>query len=455
MLRKRKLLIFKAAAVLSVVPALIYAHSAGPDAGYSGVPNEGGNCTSCHRGTNNLNNPSFGGSVKVTFAGTQTYTPGVSQHLVVTVADASQKKWGFQLTARLSSNSATQAGNFTPGSDGFTQLACDSADLDPAKQSIGASSCAANQPLQYIEHTLAAYNATQSSFQFDWTPPSTDVGSIDIYVAGNAANGNGDPTGDHIYTAKYTLTPAAAGGNAPTITGVVNGAGFQNSIQSGSWVTITGTFPGVSTGTWTDDDFAKNNGTAPTSLSGTSVSINGKPAFVYYVSPTQINVQAPTDSAVGSVNVQVATAAGTSNNFSATLQANSPACFLWTGKYVVATRPDFSLVAKPGLFSGLTTTPAKPGDVIILWGTGFGATNPAVPAGQKVTGAPVAENPTITIGGVQAQVLGTVLSPGFLGLYQIAITVPPTVQTGGDVPVMATSSGVAAPGNAFLTIAGN
>jgi predicted CxxxxCH...CXXCH cytochrome family protein len=104
--RKKTLYAAKAAVILSVVPILIWAHEYGPDAGYSGVPKELGTCTAaqCHVGT--TNNPANQGSVSVAFAGGPTYLPGVKQHLVVTVADPVQRAWGFQLTARLASNSA-------------------------------------------------------------------------------------------------------------------------------------------------------------------------------------------------------------------------------------------------------------------------------------------------------------------------------------------------------------
>ena len=73
---------------------------------------------------------------------------------------------------------------------------------------------------------------------------------------------------------------------------------------------------------------------------------------------------------------------------SAAVTANSqtvgPAFFLWVDKYAVATRQDFTWAVANGTFSGVTTVPAKPGDVIILWGTGFGPTSPAAPAGVQV-----------------------------------------------------------------------
>src|SRR5664279_3998745 len=107
---KRKLYAAKVAVIIGVVPILIWAHEYGPDPGYSGVPNELGTCTGaqCHIGT--TNDPANQGSVSVAFPNGQTYVPGVKQHLVVTVADPTQIAWGFQLTVRPASNTATLAG---------------------------------------------------------------------------------------------------------------------------------------------------------------------------------------------------------------------------------------------------------------------------------------------------------------------------------------------------------
>jgi hypothetical protein len=108
------------------------------------------------------------------------------------------------------------AGTFTP-TDKNTALICDTAaDLGIwTKEQTSSTACPASTPLAYIEHTLAGYNATQpnpGTYSFDWTPPASDVGSITIYVAANAANGDLQSTGDHIYTATYTLS---SGGSAP------------------------------------------------------------------------------------------------------------------------------------------------------------------------------------------------------------------------------------------------
>src|SRR5437899_5096496 len=101
--RQRKVLLAKIATVTAAIPFILWAHEYGPDPGYSGVPGENPSCISsqCHVGT--ANDSANKGSVSVAFPNGQTYTPGVKQHLVVTIADpaATQHAWGFQLTARL------------------------------------------------------------------------------------------------------------------------------------------------------------------------------------------------------------------------------------------------------------------------------------------------------------------------------------------------------------------
>jgi hypothetical protein len=111
------------AALAAAIPLLIFAHAAGPDAGTCGVPGELGTCVTCHTGA--LNSPANRGSVSITFPGGLTYAPGVKQRLAVTIADpaSTQKAWGFELTARLDSDSQTMAGTFA-SADANTQLMC-------------------------------------------------------------------------------------------------------------------------------------------------------------------------------------------------------------------------------------------------------------------------------------------------------------------------------------------
>jgi uncharacterized protein (TIGR03437 family) len=431
-------------ALLTAAAAVVFANASGPDGTYAGVPGES-TCAACHVGS------SGSGSVSVSFPNGLTYMPGVKQTLTVTVSDSAQRRWGFQLTARQSSNSKSQAGTFTIGGDGYTQLVC----VNTALTTESYSGCpSSTYPLVYIEQTSKGTQAGKTgsgSFTFTWTPPAADFGSVVVYVAGNAANNNGTESGDHIYTNRYTLTPAAAAPK-PSIAqaGVVNGASYRPGIAAGSWITIQGAnLSNTGARTWRADEIV--NGALPTQLDGVSVTVNGKPAFVEYIGPTQINAQAPSDAGIGEASV-VVTVNGVASDAAATqILSTSPAFFLWNGKYAVATRQDYSYIGPPSLFPG-ATTPAKPGDVVILWGTGFGPTVPAQPAGVQVSGAAYLANaPAVNVGGFSAQVVGAALAPGAAGLYQIAIVLPDSLPD-GDLEVVALADGEPSPSGVFITI---
>jgi len=232
---------------------------------------------------------------------------------------------------------------------------------------------------------------------------------------------------------------------------VVNGASFLPGIVPNSWTTIQGTNLSSTTDTWDKNIL---NGSLPTILDGVSVSIGGKPAYIYYISPEQINAVAP-DVGAGTLSVTVTNSNGTSASVSVVSQTVGPGFFLWVGKYAVATRLDFSWAVKNGTFQGVTTTPAKPGDVIILWGTGFGPTSPAAPVGVQVPADKTYATSglvSVTVGGMPAQVYGAALAPGFAGLYQVAIQIPPSVPD-GDLPVVATvDGGTQSPTSALITV---
>jgi uncharacterized protein (TIGR03437 family) len=149
----------------------------------------------------------------------------------------------------------------------------------------------------------------------------------------------------------------------------------------------------------------------------------------------------------------VSTSSGTSSSFTVTVAQYGPAFFPWPSSQTVATRQDFSFAVKNGTFS-VATTPAKPGDVIILWGTGFGPTVPAAPAGVQIPSDATYSTgtlPQVTINNVVATVYGAALAPGFAGLYQIAIQVPASLPD-GDWPVVATIGGVSSPGGVLLSV---
>jgi uncharacterized protein (TIGR03437 family) len=258
--------------------------------------------------------------------------------------------------------------------------------------------------------------------------------------------------GDRIYTNKYTLQPGAGTGSGPVISaaGIVNGASFAAGIVPNSWITIQGTNLSTTTNTW--DNFIVG-GKLPTTVDGVSATVGGKPAYVYFVSPIQINVVAP-DVGTGTMQVTVSNSSGTSTAVTANSVSVQPAFFLWANKYPVATRQDFSWAVKNGTFAGTTTVPAKPGEVIILWGTGFGPTDPTSPTGVQLpadktysTASPV----TVTVNNTPATVFGAALAPGFAALYQVAIQIPANAPD-GDLPVVATINGAQSPATTVITV---
>jgi uncharacterized protein (TIGR03437 family) len=222
-------------------------------------------------------------------------------------------------------------------------------------------------------------------------------------------------------------------------------------VQTGSFVTITGQSLSTSTRNWLPPDFVGLGNGLPMSLDGVSVTINGKPAAVSYISPTQVNVQAPTDSSLGPVQVVVKNSSGTANG-TATLQAYAPAFFPFVQPggpsttaplYVVAVNNNDSTFTAPANYypAPVTSRPAKPGEWVQLWGTGFGPTNPPVPAGQIVSvGSPLADltKLQVQIGGVPATVQYAGL--GYAGDYQINVLIPALPD--GDWLIVATINGV-------------
>jgi uncharacterized protein (TIGR03437 family) len=233
------------------------------------------------------------------------------------------------------------------------------------------------------------------------------------------------------------ITGHASQAQAPSISAgaVVPVYSAINTIQPGEWVSIYGS--NLASG------IATSNGDFPTSLGGTSVLIDGKPAYLLYVSPGQINLQAPDDTATGMVSVVVTTAAGSATS-SVTLSNFAPSFMLLDTAHVAAIIPRsngsgahgggaYDILGPTGTSLGYPTVAAQPGDIVELYAVGFGPTTPAVPAGEVFSGAaPINNTITLTINNVLVKPTFVGLSSA--GLYQINLIVPPRVGQ-GDVPL--------------------
>jgi uncharacterized protein (TIGR03437 family) len=252
--------------------------------------------------------------------------------------------------------------------------------------------------------------------------------------------------GDNMWVADSltnTLTKINDNPQAPFISpgGVVPLDGTTSTIQPNGWVSIYGGNLAYGTTSW--------NGNFPTSLGGVSVQINGKAAYLSYVSPGQINLQAPDDTTNGTVSVAVTSTSGNVTS-TVTLGEFAPSFALLDSKHVagIILRSNgsgaygggtYDILGPTGTSLGYPTVAARAGDTVELFGVGFGPTTPAVPAGQAFNSAA----PTMTTVGLSIN--AKLVTPSFsglssAGLYQLNVTIPAGLGT-GDLPLVATVGG--------------
>jgi uncharacterized protein (TIGR03118 family) len=237
----------------------------------------------------------------------------------------------------------------------------------------------------------------------------------------------------------------------PIITAnVVNAGTAGGLIAPNTYVSIMGGSLAPTTRTWRASDFSGTN--LPASLDNVSVSVNGQPAFVSFVSPRQINILTPANMAVGSpAQIVVSDNGLTSTTMSVPTSAFGPAFFLLGGKYGVAVHGNGTIVGPTTLVAN-NSTPAKPGEPITLYLTGLGNTTPAVTNGQVVgQTAPLAAPATVEIGGLPATVTFSGITLG-AGLYQVNAVVPPNAPD-GDNALTVTVGGYTSPGGVFINVA--
>jgi len=248
--------------------------------------------------------------------------------------------------------------------------------------------------------------------------------------------------------------------------GVVNGASFAGgqAVAPGSLISIFGS------------DLAagvKSASSIPlsTSMEGVTVTFNNHDVPLKDVTPGQINAQVPwgvlPGGGPGMVNVVVTRNGVTSLPLAVQISPEAPGIFVsavsvagknvfyaWASNFT----DDSSLPWPTGTAPKNKTPqrPAKVGDVLIIYATGLGEVNPAVPDGHNALDGklhvPVAA-PQVLIGGVKAKVLGSALSPQFVGVYQINAKIPTGVPTGNEVPIQLKSGSVTSPAaNAVIAI---
>lgn len=251
---------------------------------------------------------------------------------------------------------------------------------------------------------------------------------------------------------KVSLASVPAG---PSITLVANAEGEAPVIAANTWVEIKGSLlapSGVSSPDcapgycWQNKDFVNNQ--MPTSLNGVSVTVNGKNAFIYYISPAQINILTPPDTLSGPVQVQVINNGAASAPISVQTQSISPSFFVFDGTHVAAVHLNGTLIGPTTLYPG-HSFPAKPNETIVLFANGFGPTSTAVISGSITQSGTLSPLPAIKIGGFGANVgFAGLVSPGE---YQFNVTIPNDVPD-GDQTITATYNGSSTQAAAVITI---
>ena len=324
--------------------------------------------------------------------------------------------------------------------------------------------------------TLAGKLTTLYSFcpQFPCTdgmnPQGTLYQTSDGTLYGTTMSGGTSNQGVVFSLKPPAAPPYTCTNTAPVTVSFIDSAsayGGYSYFASGSWLEIKGANladpkdPRLASGSgqWATADF--NGPNAPTNLDGISVSIDNKPAYVWYLSPTQINVQAPEDSTNGNVAITVTNCKATSSitmfsrrNLAPGLLA--PPNYSSSGtQYLVATFASdgaYVLNTSLGASFGLNSRPAKPGDLIVAYGIGFGDVTPAILPGVVVGQSNALVNPvTFSFGSTPATLAYAGLAGSFIGLYEFYINVPQGLAN-GDYQINVAQNGTTVPQTMYLTV---
>jgi uncharacterized protein (TIGR03437 family) len=228
-------------------------------------------------------------------------------------------------------------------------------------------------------------------------------------------------------------------------------------IAPATWMEIYGVnLATTRSQTWAGTDFTGNQ--APSALGGTTVTIAGKPAFVDFVNPGQVNAQVPSGIDPGPQPVVVTTAGGTSIAYTITVKTNEPGllappAFIFKGaQNVVALFSNTLTYVLPVAVPGALTSRARAGDSLTLYGVGFGLVTPNLPAGQIVQQTNALQSDfKVFFAGIPATVTYAGFAPGYVGLYQINVVVP-NVAASDTVPLTFTLAGVNGPQNLVIAI---
>ena len=288
--------------------------------------------------------------------------------------------------------------------------------------------------------------------------PATSVSVSEPWQIVALASGN-LYVADRYNNIVWLLTPAAL---SPAITSV-DGSGL--SVPLVTTISPNGLFSVFGSGfasAGTALEPGAVSGALVTNAAHTCVQVGNLMAPLTYVSPAQINAQVPAVSTGGAVDVSVISNCGLSNQSSSTpvLASVAPAApeFLYyvhntNGQNPVAAVDNATgaYIAAAGLIAGATFTPAQAGEIVTVFGVGFGQTSPPQTPGTLATAAAQVPNATVSLGGNPITTLYVGVSPTYAGLYQVTFAVPSGLEAGPQ-SIQVSIGGVTSPAGAFLEV---
>jgi uncharacterized protein (TIGR03437 family) len=399
-------------------------------------------------------NPS-GAVVVSTVAASLPTTPGFYQGVVTATFNNGAPSQDVKVTLVIPSTSGAQAQSLR-GSAGVT---CTPVQLVMAVRALGSSFASTvgwpvNLEAQLVDNCanpitgatvlatfstgdtpLALANLGGGIYSATWNPASANPATVTI-------QGLQAPLAPAITTINGSV--AANPAPPPTVPngGVVNAASFapNAAVTPGGIVSVFGSNLATSNGN-------SNSGfPLPVTLGGIKLSMGGIDMPLFYSGTGQVNAQVPAELPANTQTSVVARAiSGTTETdavpVSVTLGAAQPGIFIVTE----TNAPNQGAILNPANQVVDASNPSPVGGVIVIYCTGLGATTPFVATGAAAPSSTAVTVPvTVTIGGVNAPSIAYAgLSPGFVGLYQVNVTIPAGVTVGPLVPVVLTQNGVA------------
>ncbi len=408
-------------------------------------------CTLCHTGT-----PSDGPSTTVevlvdgSSASLYTYTPGETVSLVVNFMDSRANRMGFVVMARSDDPAEAESGNYC--GTGGTMAVADTTAGEGVKVRNGEfirrkpDRCGDRlNDIWWATHTLAK-NGSSASWEVSWTLPSESVGPITLLFVGNAGNGDRSSSNDNIVTRQFTVRPvgSAAPQPAPVISGTGHGFGAVSGgtpkAAQGAIASLTGTdfvATAMASGSTLDD-----SGNLSKLVNGVCVEIGTLRAPLLAVSSERVTFQIPVDAGLGDSTLKVVRDCGTSDSTASEAMAFQVVAarpvflqFSEDSSGITAVRPNMALVASVGSVEGRRTRPAVPGDILTVFGTGLGQTDPPYSDGEIASAVRElsASDLRVMIGELEidaANVHYAGAAPYFAGLQQLMVQVPDQTAAG-------------------------